>query len=75
MIIILIIITTLQVVSKHPNNIDKIIFWYPPGANFNPIQTEKGMQPWWMTCRVDTCSILFLNMKNSVSKNSVNFEM
>ncbi len=46
-----------------------------PGANFIPNQTENGMQPWCMTCNVDTCSFFLRRMKNIVSKNSVNFAM
>lgn len=46
-----------------------------PGANFIPNQTENGMQPWCMTCNVETCSFFFRKMKNMVSKNSVNFAM
>lgn len=46
-----------------------------PGANFMPSQTENGIQPWWMTCKMDTWSVFFRKLKNNVSKNSVNLAM
>lgn len=47
---------------------------FVPGANLTPIHTEKGMHPWWMTCRVETWLNFFLMIKNRVSMNSVNLE-
>lgn len=45
----------------------KKVLW-PPGANFIPIHTEKGITPWCITWRVDTCWFFFLRIKNSCEK-------
>lgn len=39
-----------------------------PGANFMPIQTLIGMQPWCTTCSVDTCSFFLRKMKNNCNR-------
>lgn len=34
-----------------------------PGVNLTPNHTDIGMQPWWITCNIDTWSFFFLNTK------------
>lgn len=45
-----------------------------PGANLTPNQTLIGMHPWWMTCKLDTCSFFFLKIKKSWNHKKTNYK-
>lgn len=48
-------------------------FWWLsftlPGVNLTPNHTLMGMQPWWITWRVDTCSNFLWRTKKNCRKN------